>query len=148
MTFLSVATVVCLGLLAGVEFAVSFFINPVLWKLEPTTQAVLVRTFARNLGGLMPFWYLLSLLLLLLGTVLKRHSEGFPLLVAACSIWLAVIVLTLLFLVPLNNRLARLEPQEWTDETRRTHRTWDVRHRYRIAALVAALVCFALGTGI
>jgi uncharacterized membrane protein len=144
MTVLSVVTVVCLGLLAGVEFAVSFLVNPVLWKLEPATQAGLVRTFARNLGGLMPYWYMLSLLLLLIASALERHRQGFPLLVAASAIWLGVIVLTLLFLVPLNNRLARLEPDAWTDQTRRQHRIWDARHRYRVAALVAALVCFAL----
>jgi uncharacterized membrane protein len=144
IVFLSVATTVCLGMLAGTEFAVSAFVNPVLWQLEPRTQAGMIRTFARNLGAVMPIWYGLSLVLLLLQCVVSRHAHGFWLLVAASAIWVAVIVLTLLFLVPLNNRLATLDPGDWTEETRRTHVTWDARHRYRIAALVAALVCFAL----
>lgn len=144
MMLLSIATVVCLGLLTGVEFAVSAFVNPVLWKLEPKTQAGLVRIFARNLGGVMPFWYVGALLLLVAECVLAWHTPGFSLLVVAIGIWTAVIVLTLLFLVPANNRLAALEPEAWTEETRREHRQWDARHRYRVAALVAALVCVVL----
>ena len=144
MMFVSVATTVCLGLLAGTEFAVSAFVNPVLWQLEPRVQAGLIRTFARNLGKVMPFWYGFGLLLLVAEYVVYRHAPGFSLLVAASAIWMAVIVLTLLFLVPLNNRLAALDPGDWTDETRRAHGKWDTRHRYRIAALVAALVCCTL----
>lgn len=148
MTAFTVATVVCVGLLAGVELAVSAFINPVLWKLEPTLQAQLVRTFARNLGGLMPFWYVGSFLLLVVEGILARHAPGFGLLVAASCIWAAVILLTLLFLVPVNNRLAALEPAAWTVETQREHRKWDGRHRFRIAALVAALVCVVLAVSL
>ncbi|MGA7106200.1 MAG: DUF1772 domain-containing protein [Terracidiphilus sp.] len=142
--FLSVATTVCLGLLAGTEFAVSAFVNPVLWQLEPRTQASLIRTFGKNLGAAMPVWYGLSFLLLLVECVLYRHAPGFWLLIAASAIWMVVIVLTLLFLVPLNNRLVALDPGDWTEETWRAHGKWDARHRLRIAALVTALVCFAL----
>ena len=34
MLLLNTLTTVCIGLLIGTEFAVSAFINPVLWKLE------------------------------------------------------------------------------------------------------------------
>jgi uncharacterized membrane protein len=146
MTILSVVTIVCIGLMAGSEFAVSVFINPVLWKLDAPTQARIVRMFARNLGAAMPFWYALSLLLLIVESILCRHHPGFALLVSASAIWTAAIVFTFLFLLPINNQLARLESSEWTEATRREHRKWDSRHRYRIAALVAAWVCSLLAS--
>lgn len=144
MTLLNVVTVACIGLLVGVEFAVSAFVNPVLWKLEPAARAVTVRTFARNLGAVMPVWYAVSMLLLLAELVAGWHGPGAGLLIASSTIWATVIVLTLLFLVPINSRLAKLEPAAWTDQTWREHRRWDTRHRYRIAALVASWVCLLM----
>ena len=144
MTFLHIATTVCLGLLTGTEFAVSAFVNPILWQLEAPTQARVIQRFARNLGGVMPFWYVLSLLLLVVSSILERGEPSSALLFAGTGIWFAVIVLTLLFLVPINNRLARMEPEEWTTETRQEHRRWDTRHRFRIVALAAAWICFQL----
>jgi uncharacterized membrane protein len=92
----------------------------------------------------MPFWYVLSLLLLVLEMVLRRHEAGFALLVAAIAIWAVVIVLTLLFLVPINNRMIRLEPGGFAEAARREHHRWDSMHRVRVAALTAAMVCFLL----
>lgn len=76
MTFFNIATVVCIGLLVGTEFAVSAFINPVLAKLDDRSQAEAIRMFARKLGKAMPFWYGLSLVLLLLEGVFRRHVSG------------------------------------------------------------------------
>src|SRR5579863_8528329 len=56
LIWLNVLAVVCIGLLAGVELAVSVFVNPVLWKLDPAAGAGTVRAFARNLGAVMPVW--------------------------------------------------------------------------------------------
>src|SRR6185437_9691670 len=67
--FLYIATTVCIGLLIGTEFAVSVFINPVLRKLDDRTQAKAVSLFAARLGRAMPFWYGLSLLLLLIEAI-------------------------------------------------------------------------------
>jgi len=144
MTWLNVLTVLCIGLLAGVEFAVSVFVNPVLWKLDPAAAAGTVRTFARNLGAVMPFWYIASLVLLLVELFTGWHGSGAGLLIASSAIWAAVIVLTLLFLVPINSRLAKLETGAWTEQAWREHRKWDMRHRFRIAALVASWVCLLL----
>ena len=63
------------------------------------------------------------------------------LLLIANAIWAAVIVLTLLFLVPINNRMAKLDPQSFVAESRRAHHTWDAMHRARVAALTVAFVC-------
>jgi len=64
MNLLHIATILCIGLLIGVEFAVSAFINPVVWKLDLAAQAEAFRLFGRRLGRAMPPWYIASLLLL------------------------------------------------------------------------------------
>jgi hypothetical protein len=51
MSFLDIVTVVSVGLLVGTEFAVSAFVNPVLWKLKDRAQARAVSLFAGRLGG-------------------------------------------------------------------------------------------------
>src|ERR1700710_698156 len=105
MLFLDIAMIVCIGLLVGTEFAVSVFVNPVLWRMEEKAQAAAIRMFAIRLGKSMPFWYAASLLLLLAEAVLRHHAPGSSLLITACAIWAVVIVLTLAFLVPINNRM-------------------------------------------
>jgi uncharacterized membrane protein len=141
MTLLNVVTVVCIGLLVGVEFAVSAFINPVLWKLDARAQAGAIRMFAGKLGFVMPFWYAASLVFLVVEAMLRWHSPAVPMLIAAAAIWAAVIVLTLIFLVPINNRMAKLDEAAWTTEDRRQHKHWDRLHRARIVALGGAMVC-------
>lgn len=139
--WLDVMAILSIGPLVGTEFAVAAFINPVLWRLEEQPQMQAIALFARKLGTVMPFWYGVSFLLLLAETVVRRHQAGFTLLVAASAIWAAVIVLTLLFLVPINNRMARLAGSEFAASSRREHRQWDARHRIRVAALVVAMLC-------
>jgi uncharacterized membrane protein len=142
---LNIAAILCIGLMIGAEFAVSAFVNPVLRKLDDRTRLAVIRLFAAKLGFAMPFWYGLGFLLLLTETFLRRHQPQFTLLALSTGIWAAVIVLTLLFLVPINNRLAQLSP-ETADarEALQQHARWDSMHRIRVAALMAAWVLFLL----
>jgi uncharacterized membrane protein len=144
MTFLNIATVVCIGLLVGTEFAVSAFVDPVLAKLDDRAQAEAIRMFARNLGTAMPIWYGLSLALLVLEAVFHWHDSGVSMLIVSAGIWAAVIVLTLLFLVPIKNRMAQIEAGSWSEEARKQHDRWDRLHRIRVVALGTAMVCFLL----
>jgi uncharacterized membrane protein len=148
MMVLDVATTVCIGLLIGTEFAVSVFINPILEKLEDGARAQAVGMFARKLGFVMPFWYVGSFLLLVAGAALRWHRAGGSLLIAACAIWVAVIVATLLVLVPINNRMMKLDAKVFPAEAQREHRKWDRLHRVRVAALTAAVVCFLVAVGV
>ncbi len=146
MDFLNIVTTLCIGLLIGTEFAVSAFINPVLRKLDDAAQSAAIRLFARRLGRAMPFWYVASLLLLISVAIGRLHRPGIILLGGAVGIWAAVIVLTLLFLVPINNRMARMDAAAFTESARREHRKWDTLHRVRVAALAVAMVAFLAGT--
>lgn len=140
MLILDITTIVCIGLMIGVEFCVSAFINPVLWKLESGAQLQTIRLFAAKLGFVMPFWYALGLVLLLAETFFRRHQPCVFLLGIASGIWALVIVLTLLFLVPINNRLARMEDSSAFNSARSDHRKWDTLHRFRVLALVTAML--------
>jgi uncharacterized membrane protein len=131
----------------GTEFAVSAFINPVLWKLESGAQMHAIRLFAAKLGFVMPFWYGLCLLLLLIETFLFRHQSQVLLLAVASSIWVLVIILTLIFLVPINNRLARSGSSAMIAEAQRDHRKWDAMHRVRVLALTMAMILLLISVG-
>jgi hypothetical protein len=74
-----------------------------------------------------------SLVLLLVETLLLRHQPQVFLLSIASSIWALVIVLNLFFLVPINNRLARLESSAAVNKALIDHRKWDALHRLRVA---------------
>ena len=144
MIFLDVVTTVCIGLLIGTEFAVSVFINPILERLDTGTRLKTISFFAKRLGTAMPFWYALSLLLLITEAVLRRHTDGLSLLTAASALWLAVIALTLIFLVPINNRMMWLDANSGAEKSLKEHRKWDVLHRGRVAILATSMVCFLL----
>jgi uncharacterized membrane protein len=142
---LSAVVIVSIGLMIGVEFAVWVFINPILWKIEEPARTRVVRYFAGRLGKAMPFWYSVNLLLLLAEAFLLRGHAGARLIIAAIAIWVAVIILTLMFLVPINNRLARGTIPN-IDKAHGEHKRWDAMHRARVVALVAAMVLFLLGS--
>lgn len=144
MTYLDIAAILCIGLMIGTEFAVSVFLNPVLWKLDQAAQLKSIRLFAARLGAAMPFWYALSLLFLVTETIVRRNQPGFASLIVASAIWLAVIVLTIIFLVPINNRLAQMDKSAPASRALRDHHKWDTLHRARIAALAVSMLAFLI----
>jgi len=144
MRLLDVVTIGCVGLLIGTELTVSAFINPIVWKLDGSAQISAIRMFAKRLGAVMPFWYVACLVLLIVETIVRRAQVSMALLVAASCIWVAVIGFTLLFLVPINNGLARMSPNSVAETARFQHRKWDRMHRYRVAALGTAMLCLLI----
>jgi uncharacterized membrane protein len=140
--YLDILTILSIGLLIGTEFAVSVFINPVLWRLEDQAQAFAIKAFASKLGKVMPFWYVGTLLLLVAEAILRRSLPGESLVIGSCAVWTAVIVLTLLFLVPINNRIASVEDAVLSDAVKQEHKLWDARHRLRVVALTVAMILF------
>ncbi len=142
---LDIATTLCLGLMIGVEFAVSAFINPVLLQLDHASRSLATARFGRRLGRAMPFWYIAGLLLLAAESVLRRHTPAAALLWTAVAIWIAVIVITLLVLVPINNRIVAAT-QPFDPALSGQHARWDFLHRWRVAALTLALLLFLYAT--
>jgi len=146
MQALDLFAILCLGLLTGNELAVSLFVNPAIWKLNESAQAHALRLLARSLGKVMPLWYALCLVLLIVESYVRRTSQYAPLLYVAVFLWIVSIVFTVSTLVPINNRIARLElaslPAGWSQE----HRKWDGLHRWRIGmvAIATALLVWSL----
>lgn len=134
MHLFNVATLFVVLTLVGVEFSVPAFVNPAAWRLEPESQLKMLSRFALVLGKVMPVWYPVSTLLLVIQTSLYWHTPRRATLLAAAVIWMLVSVGSSFLLVPLNNRVA-----EGAADRQRMHRIWDRRHRVRIAALAVTL---------
>ena len=144
MLIVSILTTLSIGLLIGTEFAVSVFINPVLARLDTRTRAQAIQIFATRLGKAMPFWYAVNFVLLLTLTFAHRHHEGYPLLIAASAIWATVILLSILVLVPTNNRMMGIDPASFTEAQQREHHRWTTLHHLRVLTLCAAMISFLL----
>lgn len=137
MHVLNVATVVIVLSLVSVEFSVAAFINPAARRLDPEPRLQVLSRLAAVLGRVMPVWYPVSALLLAIQTWLSWHTPGRAVLLAATAIWILASLASILFLVPLNTRIA-----EGDADWQRIHRVWDRRHRARTAALAIAAVLF------
>ncbi len=127
------------GLMVGSEFAVAAFVHPALNGLETYPHLVAAKRLAASLGRLMPPWYALGLLAVLTEIWLHRTSRpSMTLLVGSAVLWAATIIFTVIALVPRNNRIAALDPQQpysgWTEDRRQ----WDRLHRLRVAALAVS----------
>jgi uncharacterized membrane protein len=119
--------------LLGVEFSVSAFVNPAVWRLEPEPQLKTLSRFAVVGGKVMPVWYLVSTLLLGIQTWLCWHTPAHSILLIVDAILVLIAVVSIFVLVPLNSRVA-----EGDADWQRIHRLWDRIHRVRIAALATA----------
>ena len=56
-----------------------------------------------------------------------------------------MIALTLMFLVPINNRIAKMDVAVFTDSLRREHAKWDALHRWRVLVLGVAMISMLIG---
>jgi uncharacterized membrane protein len=145
MHLLDILTLLCAGLMVGNELAVSLFINPALWQLDESAQTAAMALLGRSLGKAMPFWYALSLLLMIVELALHRHRSGqLPLLVAVL-LWTATILYSVTVLVPINQRLVTLAPGSPTAQWQQQSRRWDTLHRWRVLLLIAALIALMSG---
>ena len=140
MHFLNTITIACAGLMVGNELAVSVFVNPAVWQLESGPQAQALSLLARSLGRAMPLWYGLCLALLGLESYLHRHQAALIPLLAATLIWVVVIAFTIGILVPINSRIASLNPTTPAPGWKHDHKKWDSLHRVRILLLAVAVL--------
>ena len=121
----------CLATMAGNEFCVAAFVEPVLRRLPEQQQRPAVPPVAKVLGGAMPIWYATSLLLTCGDWWLSRTGAA----AVAVSLQVVVLIGTLTLLVPINNRLAAGALSDgWLADARQ----WDAMHRVRVALLLIA----------
>ncbi|MER6916901.1 DUF1772 domain-containing protein [Streptomyces sp. NPDC000594] len=140
---LKVVTTVVVGVMVGVEFSVAFVINPILNGL-PGDNGLRGRTHgARMLGAVMPFWYMGSLALSTVWAVAGWHHQGTGLVVIAAALLVLSVIMSLLLLVPINNRTRTWTtenlPEDWKEQLNR----WDRFHYVRVAVIVVAFALLA-----
>jgi uncharacterized membrane protein len=140
MHLLNIITITSAGLMAGNELSVSAFVNPALRRLESGPQARALSVLARSLGRAMPVWYGLCLALLVLESFRHLHQTALVPLLIAAALWVGAIILSVITLVPINNRIASLNTAAPASGWERDHRKWDAFHRVRILLLMAALL--------
>ncbi|MFF2549308.1 DUF1772 domain-containing protein [Kitasatospora sp. NPDC058063] len=135
---LEVFTTVVVGLMVGVEFSVAFVINRILDAL-PEDSGQLGRAHGgRMLGALMPFWYIGSLVLSAVWAVAGWHRPGAGLVVVAGALLIVSVIMSVLLLVPINNRGKTWTPENRPADWKQQMRRWDRFHYVRVAVIVAA----------
>lgn len=143
MMSLSIAAIVILGVMVGVEFAVAVFVNPMLIRLPVESSLAARSEEARILGRVMPVWYLLSLALVVVWTVdAWSRPPALPALASAVLLGVSV-VMSIVLLVPINSRTASWTPETVPPDWREQARRWDRLHYIRVAVIIAAFIMAA-----
>jgi uncharacterized membrane protein len=137
-----IATAAVATIMVGNEFAVAAFVHPQLYRLGNNVHAHAAASLARTLGKAMPPWYGIALVLMAGAAFEHRPISSGPglLITSATVLWAATIVFTIAALVPINNRIAQLDPEDpyegWsTDRVR-----WDRLHRIRVVLLIVSVL--------
>ncbi|WP_328484262.1 DUF1772 domain-containing protein [Streptomyces sp. NBC_00377] len=135
---LEVVTTVVVGLMVGVEFAVAFVMNRILNALPEDSSQLGHAHGGRMLGAVMPVWYIGSLVLVAVWAIAGWHHRGTGLVVTAGALLLLSVVMSVLLLVPINNRnktwTPENRPQDWQEQLQR----WERFHYLRVAVIIAA----------
>lgn len=134
--------VVITGLMVGVELAVAVFFHPLIARLPDDAFRAARAGAARALGTTMPFWYAVTLLLLVALAVQERGASRGWLCGIAAGVLAAVVLLTVTLLVPINNRIAKWPTRG--EPSRELAARWDRLHRLRVALLLAVFVLLTL----
>ncbi|HET6860848.1 MAG TPA: DUF1772 domain-containing protein [Streptomyces sp.] len=135
---LKVVTIVVVGVMVGVEFSVAFVINRILDAL-PGDNGQLGRAHGgRMLGAVMPVWYITSLILVVLWAITGWHHPGTGLVVTAGALLILSVVMSLLLLVPINNRGKTWTPENRPEDWKEQMNRWDRFHYVRVAVIIAA----------
>ncbi|WP_234315325.1 DUF1772 domain-containing protein, partial [Streptomyces globisporus] len=92
----------------------------------------------RMLGALMPFWYIGSLVLSALWAVAGWHRPGAGLVVIAAALLILSVVMSVLLLVPINNRNKTWTPENRPADWKQQLHRWGRYHYLRVAVIIAA----------
>jgi uncharacterized membrane protein len=138
LTAWEIFTTVVVGLMVGVEFAVAFVLNPILNGL-PGDSGLLGRAHGgRMLGAVMPFWYIGSLVLSAVWAIAGWGEPGAGLVAIAAALLIVSVIMSLVLLVPINNRGKTWTPENRPEDWKEQMNRWDRYHYVRVAIIIAA----------
>ncbi|NEA50524.1 DUF1772 domain-containing protein [Streptomyces sp. SID10815] len=138
LSALEVITTVVVGVMVGVEFAVAFVMNPILNALPEDSGQLGHAHGGRMLGAVMPFWYIGSLVLVAVWAVAGRHHHGTGLVITAGALLLLSVIMSVLLLVPINDRNRTWTPDNRPADWREQVNRWVRYHYLRVAVIIAA----------
>ncbi|MFF9571399.1 anthrone oxygenase family protein [Streptomyces sp. NPDC014685] len=140
---LEVVTTVVVGVMVGVEFSVAFVIGPILNALPEDSGQLGHAHGGRMLGAVMPFWYIGSLVLVGIRAAAGWPHHGTGLVVTAGALLALSVVMSVLLLVPINNRNKNWTPENRPEDWKEQRNRWDRWHYVRVAVIVAAFALLA-----
>jgi uncharacterized membrane protein len=135
---LEVFTTVVVGVMVGVEFSVLFVMNRILNALPGESGQLGHAHAGRMLGAVMPFWYIGSVVLSAVWAIAGRHHHGTGLVVTAGALLILSVIMSLLLLVPINNRNKTWTPENRPEDWKEQLDRWNRFHYVRVAVIIAA----------
>ncbi|MFD2419280.1 anthrone oxygenase family protein [Amycolatopsis pigmentata] len=135
---LEVFTTVVVGVMVGVEFSVAFVMNRIFDGLPGDSGLRAHAHGGRMLGAVMPFWYITSLVLVVVWAIAGWHHHGTGLVVTAGALLILSVIMSISLLVPINNRLKTWTPEHRPADWKRQKNRWDRFHYVRVAVIIAA----------
>jgi hypothetical protein len=147
--FLHLLAILILGLLCGSELNVGAFAHPTLNAQTLEVHVPVRASLARLLGRVMPFWMTTSTLLNL-AVVLPfegLHGTTWRLAAVAFGVQAFAVVFSIIFPVPINNRIIRWTAATVPGDWRAQEHRWDVLHISRTLALIGAFALLTLSFG-
>jgi hypothetical protein len=137
-----IVAIVVAAAMAGNEFAVAVFFHPRISRLVDAVHVRAAGTLASSLGAVMPFWYALSLLLSLAVAFLAHSTWDTPrwLALGSAALFAAASIFSVVSLVPINNLIARLDPDSLPPNWRELRHRWDRLHAIRVGILFIATI--------
>ncbi|MFE7216081.1 anthrone oxygenase family protein [Streptomyces sp. NPDC001698] len=138
LSALEVITTVVVGLMVGVEFSVAFVMNPIFNALPEDSNQLAHSHGGRMLGAVMPVWYIGSLVLVAIWAVAGWHHHGTGLVVTAAALLIVSVIMSILLLVPINNRGKTWTPDNRPEDWKEQMKRWDRYHYVRVAVIIAA----------
>ncbi|MFE9389754.1 anthrone oxygenase family protein [Streptomyces sp. NPDC006784] len=138
VTALEVVTTVIVGLMVGVEFSVAFIMNRILNALPEDSSQLGHAHGGRLLGAVMPVWYIGSLVLVAVWAAAGWHHHGTGLVVTAGALLALSVAMSILLLVPINNRNKTWTPDNRPADWKQQLNRWGRWHYVRLADIIAA----------
>ncbi|MDQ1045876.1 DUF1772 domain-containing protein [Streptomyces sp. V4I2] len=138
LSALQVITTVVVGVMVGVEFSVPVFTNPIINALPEDAGQLARADGGRRGGSVMPVWYIGSLALVAVWAIAGWHHDGTGLVVTAGALLIVSVVMSILLLVPINNRVKTWTPENRPEDWKEQMTRWDRWHYVRVAVIVAA----------
>ncbi|GGU92713.1 membrane protein [Streptomyces filipinensis] len=135
---LEIVTTVVVGVMVGVEFSVAFVMNRILNALPEDSAQLGHAHGGRMLGAVMPVWYIGSLVLAAIWAIARWHHHGTSLVVTAAALLILSVIMSILLLVPINNRNKTWTPDNRPADWKQQLNRWERFHYVRVAVIIAA----------